>query len=173
MLTARAGCSALLALSSLLFSCTSGSAEGTRTSVVRVVAVHDGDTITAKADRTSLRVRLEGIDCPEAGQPWSQQARKATSEWVFRKDVRLESRGTDDYGRTVGRVFVGDRNLSLELVKAGYAWHFTRYSRDPTLAAAEREARAAKRGLWQDRAPVAPWEWRQRQALEHARAQDR
>ena len=40
------------------------------------------------------------------------------------------------------------------------AWHYTRYSKDARLAAAEREARAAGRGLWADREPVPPWEWR-------------
>ena len=42
----------------------------------------------------------------------------------------------------------------------GLAWHYTRYSDDARLAAAEREARAARRGLWRDAAPVAPWDWR-------------
>jgi micrococcal nuclease len=46
------------------------------------------------------------------------------------------------------------------MVAEGLAWHFTRYSDDATLAAAEREARAARRGLWRDREPVPPWEWR-------------
>jgi micrococcal nuclease len=47
------------------------------------------------------------------------------------------------------------------VVRAGRAWHFKKYSSDTTLAAAENEARAAKRGLWADeQEPFAPWEWR-------------
>ncbi len=46
------------------------------------------------------------------------------------------------------------------MVADGLAWHFTRYSDDKRLAAAEREARAARVGLWADEAPVAPWDWR-------------
>ena len=42
----------------------------------------------------------------------------------------------------------------------GLAWHYVRYSKDARLAAAERDARAARRGLWADKAPVPPWEWR-------------
>lgn len=38
-----------------------------------------------------------------------------------------------------------------------------RYSSDATLAAAESEARSARRGLWADAQPIAPWEWRQAQ----------
>jgi endonuclease YncB( thermonuclease family) len=46
------------------------------------------------------------------------------------------------------------------MVVEGLAWHFTRYSHDATLAAAEVEARAARRGLWAAREPVPPWEFR-------------
>lgn len=46
------------------------------------------------------------------------------------------------------------------MIDAGLAWHYTRYSDDADLAAAERAARAARRGLWADPEPVPPWEWR-------------
>jgi endonuclease YncB( thermonuclease family) len=46
------------------------------------------------------------------------------------------------------------------MVADGLAWHYVRYSKDARLAAAEREARAAGEGLWADKAPVPPWEWR-------------
>jgi micrococcal nuclease len=42
------------------------------------------------------------------------------------------------------------RRLNHEVVRAGYAWWFRRYSSDATLAALESEARAAQRGLWAD-----------------------
>ncbi|CAG0912171.1 unnamed protein product, partial [Cyprideis torosa] len=41
-----------------------------------------------------------------------------------------------------------------------YAWHYRKYSKDPNLQALEDEARKAKRGLWADPDPVAPWDWR-------------
>lgn len=40
------------------------------------------------------------------------------------------------------------------------AWVFDRYATDRTLYAIQDEARAARRGLWSDAAPVPPWEWR-------------
>jgi endonuclease YncB( thermonuclease family) len=46
------------------------------------------------------------------------------------------------------------------MVADGMAWHYARYSKDAGLAAAQRDAQAAKRGLWADKAPVPPWEWR-------------
>jgi endonuclease YncB( thermonuclease family) len=70
-------------------------------------------------------------------------------------------RGRDRYGRTIGDVFLPDgRHLNQELVRAGYAWWYRRYSADQRLAALEGEARAARRGLWTDPNPQPPWEWR-------------
>ena len=50
------------------------------------------------------------------------------------------------------------------MVRQGLAWHFTKYSKDEMLAEAERKAREAKRGLWSDPEPVAPWEWRAKES---------
>ena len=46
------------------------------------------------------------------------------------------------------------------IVGTGYAWQYKRYSKDPEYAGLESKARAAKLGLWQDKDPVPPWEWR-------------
>ncbi len=46
------------------------------------------------------------------------------------------------------------------MLEAGMAWHYKEYDRNKRLAEAENQARAAKQGLWADREPVAPWEWR-------------
>ena len=70
----------------------------------------------------------------------------------------------DRYGRTVARLEIDGRDINRQMVADGLAWHYTRYSDDARLAAAEREARAARRGLWRDAAPVAPWEWRASEA---------
>ena len=74
--------------------------------------------------------------------------------------IEIEVRDIDRYGRTVGRVDVDGRDARLEVVRAGLAWHYVRYSNDAVLASAEREARAARRGLWVQPAPLAPWEFR-------------
>lgn len=126
----------------------------------RVVGVSDGDTITVLVEREQYRVRLEGIDCPESGQDFGRRAKEKTSDLVFGREVRVVVTDHDRYGRTVGRVFVEDLDVNLELVRAGMAWHFIRYSREKALAEAEREARAAKRGLWAQPNPIPPWEWR-------------
>ena len=57
-------------------------------------------------------------------------------------------------------VFVGGTNQKKELLKAGLAWHYKKYSRDPELAKLEFEARSKKIGLWKEPDHVAPWERR-------------
>ena len=76
------------------------------------------------------------------------------------KAVKVYDDGRDKYGRTLGRIEVEGQDVNRQMVKDGLAWHYVKYDRSATLAAAEREARAAKRGLWADAAPVPPWEWR-------------
>lgn len=51
-------------------------------------------------------------------------------------------------------------NLNEALLKAGLAWHFKKYDTNAAWANIEREARAAKLGLWIDPNPIAPWDWR-------------
>ncbi len=128
----------------------------------RVVGVSDGDTITVLDGRSEVRVRLNGIDCPERGQPFASEAKELTSELAFGRDVTVEPHGTDRYGRTIADVRLPDGHvLNRELVAAGMAWHYARFSDDDALAALERRARKARLGIWSDPRPVAPWELRQ------------
>ena len=130
----------------------------------RVVGVSDGDTITVLAEGNKpVKVRFNGVDCPESAQPFGSVAKQFTSKAVFGKSVRVRVTDTDRYGRTVGDVFdPAGSNLNQALVRNGYAWWYRRYApNDRTLQTLEAEARAAKRGLWAEaKTAVAPWEWR-------------
>ena len=126
----------------------------------RVVGVHDGDTISVLVGRRPVKVRLEGIDCPELSQPYGQVAKLFTSDHVFGKPVAVEQTTIDRYGRSVGRVFVNGEDLSHAILAAGLAWHYTQYSSDGMLDAAEQSARAARRGLWSQPRPMPPWVFR-------------
>ena len=72
----------------------------------------------------------------------------------------------DRYGRIIGKISVDHRDVYLEQVRRGMAWHYKQYAGDQSpddrgaYADAEVAARAAGVGLWHDVAPVAPWEWR-------------
>jgi micrococcal nuclease len=131
------------------------------TFTARVVSVHDGDTITALADgNRQVKVRLAGIDAPELGQPFGQAAKRHLSGLTFGKTVEIEADEKDRWGRTLGSVKVDGKPAAEAMVSEGLAWHYTRFNDDQRLAKAEKEARRARRGLWQDPQPVPPWEWR-------------
>jgi endonuclease YncB( thermonuclease family) len=149
-------CRALLAI--LLLAAAPAWAE---TLTGRVVAIADGDTVTLlTADRRQVKIRLHGIDTPERRQPWGNRARQALSDLAFQRTVRVEVQDVDRYGRTVGRIYAGSVDVNAEMVRRGLAWVYARYNRDPALPVLEAEARAARRGLWDDPQPVAPWNWR-------------
>ncbi len=131
----------------------------------RVVSVHDGDTLRAiDQGKVERKVRLVGIDAPEIGQAFGTKARDGLAAMVKGKSVEVHADSEDRYGRTLARLVVEGQDVNRQMVLDGLAWHFTRYSNDERLAAAEREARAAQRGLWRDPAPVPPWEWRASEA---------
>lgn len=127
----------------------------------RCVAVHDGDTLTLLKDgRTEVKVRLDGIDAPELGQPFSRRSKESLSRLVFGKECSVLSMGADRYRRTIGRVSVEGVDVNLSLIREGLAWHYSRYDDREEYRDAERLARAARLGLWADARPIAPWDWR-------------
>jgi endonuclease YncB( thermonuclease family) len=127
----------------------------------KVVSVHDGDTLTVlDASNVQHKVRLHGIDAPERRQPFGTKARERLAELTHGKSVRVLPVDRDRYGRTVARIEVEGQDVNRQMIADGLAWHYTRYSKDAAMAGAERDARAARRGLWADAAPVPPWEWR-------------
>ena len=82
---------------------------------------------------------------------------------AFGKEVTVQIFGHDKYGRTLGDVRLPDGAvLNRELVTAGLAWWYEKYSNDVALRDLQEEARRAKRGLWIYPDPVAPSEWRHR-----------
>ena len=128
----------------------------------KVIKVLDGDTYDLLLkDNTTIRVRMEGIDAPEGGMPYYKKAQQYLRDLCQGQTIRVEKTGKDQYGRTLGFSFLKEgRELSREMLNAGYAWHYKQYNSDPELAALEDEARRSKRGLWKDKNPKSPWEVR-------------
>jgi endonuclease YncB( thermonuclease family) len=128
----------------------------------RVVGIKDGDTFTVLVDGREQVVRLANIDCPERSQPFGKAAKQFASDICFDKTVRVETTGKSDrYGRLIGTVWVDDKlEVNAQLVSAGLAWHFVKFSTDSSYALLEQQARAAGAGLWSDSTAIAPWEWR-------------
>jgi endonuclease YncB( thermonuclease family) len=129
----------------------------------KVVGIADGDTITVlDADKVQHKIRLEGIDSPEKGQAFGTKAREKLSEFVGEKEVVVRWDKKDRYGRILGDVHRGEHHINLEMVQDGMAWHYKQYSKSTELAEAEEKARKAKKGLWADKSPEPPWEFRKK-----------
>lgn len=132
----------------------------------KVVGVSDGDTITVLKDREQVKVRLVEIDAPEKGQAFGNRSKQALSELVRGKQVEIRERGTDRYGRTLGRIYQSGLDVNAEMVRRGMAWVYIKYVKDKRLNQLEAEAREQRRGLWEDKDPVPPWEWRRARKTE-------
>jgi endonuclease YncB( thermonuclease family) len=131
--------------------------------VTGIAAITDGDTIAIGP----VRIRLHGIDAPEAGQtcgtadggawPCGDRATERLAELAEGKPVRCVARERDAYGRIIAVCTVSRQELNAAMIREGFAWAFVRYSAD--YAGLEEEARAARIGIWQGPSE-APWDYR-------------
>lgn len=135
----------------------------------RVVGVHDGDTITLlDASKSQHKIRLDGIDAPELGQPFGRASKASLAQFLGKGEAVAECHKIDQYGRRVCRVLAGGRDAGVEQLRAGMAWYFRRYERElaperrQVHAELEAAAKEGRRGLWSDAEPVPPWDWRAR-----------
>lgn len=144
--------------------------EGNLVAAGRVVNVSDGDTLTVlDAANQTHKIRLQGIDAPEKGQPFGKKCKEVLSGRSIGQAVQVEARKRDKYGRIVGKVLVDGQDVGLAQILDGCAWHYVAYAKEQpaaeraSYAAAEQQARAAQLGLWQDPNPQAPWDYRKAQ----------
>lgn len=130
----------------------------------RVDDVLDGDSLVIHQDGKRQEIRLYGVDAPEKDQAYGAEARAFTRDLVRGKSITLQVRDQDQYGRLVGEVILEDgQSLNQAVVEAGMAWWYRQHAEgNTTLSRLEREAREARRGLWADLDPEAPWEFRRR-----------
>jgi len=133
----------------------------------RVVGVADGDTITILDNtNTQFKIRLAGIDAPEKKQPFGNVSKKSLSDMVYGKQVTIDWNKQDRYGRMVGKVLIDGVDANLEQVKRGFAWFYKKYQNELSLQDrldylhAQEAAEISKVGLWFDKKPIAPWDFR-------------
>ncbi|MFN3785963.1 MAG: thermonuclease family protein [Thiothrix sp.] len=145
-------------------------ANGTWLASGKVVSVSDGDTVTVLgSNKQQYKIRLQGIDAPEKTQPFGQKCKEDLLTRAVNLDGTVEAKKLDRYGRIVGKVRVNGTDIALEQIKAGCAWYYADYAKELSVAdreaytAAEKAARKAKRGLWKDNNPQAPWDFRKTQ----------
>ena len=90
-------------------------------------------------------------------------AKRFTYDAIYLNEVKVVSKGRDRYGRIIGFIRYGNgKDLSKELLASGLAWHYKRYSNNQVFAEIEKHAQSMRLGLWQEKSPTPPWEWRHR-----------
>ena len=135
----------------------------------KVVKITDGDTLVVlDADNTQHKIRLSGIDAPETNQPFGKRSKEALSALVAGQWVEVDWHKHDRYGRIVGKVIAQGKDVNLAQIRMGMAWWYRKYADEQSrvdqglYAAAEAKARMTGVGLWKDKDPIAPWDWRKR-----------
>ncbi len=136
----------------------------------KVVSVADGDTVTVLDEQNKQhKIRLQGIDAPEKAQAFGQKSKQSLNQLVHSKQVVVEFDKKDKYDRIVGKVLLNGTDVCLEQIKLGMAWHYKQYASEQPkddreiYAQAELQARAKSVGLWKDKQPTPPWEFRRQQ----------
>lgn len=135
------------------------------TLVGKVVRISDGDTLTVLVERKQFKVRLVEIDAPESKQAFGQRSRQSLGQMCGGQLATVRYSSMDKYGRVLGRVQCQGFDANAEQVRRGMAWVYDRYVTDRSLYTLQNEARAAHVGLWADKRPTAPWDWRKQQKL--------
>ena len=140
----------------------------------KVQRVVDGDTIYIVDNfGKKFKVRLTGIDAPEKNQSYGLASTYELNEILINKWVLLKSKpskgnpySVDRYNRVLAKIILDGMDVNLFQVSRGYAWHFKRYQKQQSLSDrdaykdAELNAKKNKLGLWKEKKPIAPWNWR-------------
>ncbi len=134
----------------------------------KVVAVTDGDTISCLTEaKEQIKVRLYQIDAPELDQQYGQEAQKELSYMILNAPVSIYLHGQDKNNHLLGIIIYEDGEFyaNEEMVEHGFAWHYPHHGNadERTLSkfrVGQYGAQIAKRGLWANKNPVPPWEWR-------------
>ena len=149
----------------LLFSlaCSCGQIHYNYDYYVQVVSITDGDTfIGLTKDNKEIRFRIYGIDAPERKQAFGNRAKQYLSGLIYEKKVGIiVQKEYDKYGRPIVWVYTLEgKDVSTEMLKSGMAWHFKEYDASEKYEMLESSARINKIGLWDDKNPIAPWDYR-------------
>lgn len=127
----------------------------------KVIKISDGDTITILTQQhEQIKVRLYGIDAPEKKQPYSKKSKQFLANLIAGEVVEVEENGKDRYKRAIGTIYLDGKDINAQMVANGYAWAYRKFSKKYT----PQESKAKKQGLglWRDKEPIPPWEWRKR-----------
>lgn len=128
-----------------------------------VINVIDGDTITVITKSEKLKIRLAEIDAPEKDQPYGLTAKKKLQEKILDRNITIQKKTIDRYGRLVAKVFLDERDIIKEMIAEGHVWVYKKYLDDYSLEDIQKSAHNNQVGIWSliPTEQIPPWEWRQ------------
>ena len=127
----------------------------------KIIHISDGDTVHLLTDnKEKIKIRLNDIDAPESKQAFGNKSKENLKKYIYQKNVVVEYKNKDKYKRVLGTIYYQNRDINLQQVKDGYAWVYKKYSKNHNYFKAEKEAKSKKLGLWSDKNPIEPWEFR-------------
>ena len=128
----------------------------------KAVKITDGDTFTLLVDgHEQVKIRIDGIDAPEKGQAFGNRAKEQLSGMIWGEELTVRVMKTDKYGRSIGKVSTPSVvDVGLEMINAGYAWQYREYNKEKSYEDAEILARRNRNGLWLDKNPIKPQDFR-------------
>jgi endonuclease YncB( thermonuclease family) len=126
----------------------------------KVSRVYDGDTIQVIENEKEIIIHLVGIDAPELshrkhlpGQPFCIKSKEYLSSLILNKVVHIKFFGKDGSEKLLGEIFTDQKNINIEMIKAGLAEvHRGMPAKDLEITAyrdAENKAKAAVKGIWE------------------------
>jgi endonuclease YncB( thermonuclease family) len=128
----------------------------------KVIKIIDGDTYDILVNGKAVRIRVDAIDAPERSMPFGKVSKSYLASLIAGKSIHVIQKDIDMHHRVVGRAFMNHDalDISKEMIRAGMAWHYLKYSNDPILHQTEQIARSKRIGLWSDPNAQAPWDYR-------------
>jgi micrococcal nuclease len=119
----------------------------------------DGDTVHGTYVPNvpvQVKLRLLNIDTPEVGEPLYHEAQKFLQFLAENGNLRIEyekmgTQSYDKFGRLLVYLFSGDKNLNIEMVRAGFSRYYTKYGSgrfSNEFIKAENEAKEKELGIW-------------------------
>ncbi len=126
----------------------------------KVVSISDGDTIKVlNSENRQIKVRLFEIDAPEMSQSFGKKSKSKLSDLIFKKNVKVVFSEKDQFGRTLGIIYLDGLNINEEMIRTGFVWVY-KHAKKKNLRDLQDEAKKNKFGLWSETNPTPPWEYR-------------
>ncbi|HWA32503.1 MAG TPA: thermonuclease family protein [Cyclobacteriaceae bacterium] len=130
-----------------------------------VTRVIDGNTIEVTEGTDTYKVLLHGVDSPDPGQHYAEQAKKMLEKLLLQKAVTIVMHGKDRLGNRIGEIRIdGAPDPRKQLVAEGLAWTS---EKEPVeeLESIKEQARLQGKGLWGEENPTPPWVYRRQQTM--------